>query len=110
MELLLLDEDNPRSLLYQLKRLEEHIRVLPREKQRYRLSEEEQLILEALTQLQLSNTIELAAHSDQTTQRTGLEKLLVRLAQILIDISDVLTQTYFSHVQRPQQLTTTDSF
>ena len=110
LELLLLDEDNPRSLLYQLKRLEEHIRVLPREKQRYRLSEEEQLILEALTQLQLSNTIELAAHSDRTTQRTGLEKLLVRLAQILIDISDVLTQTYFSHVQRPQQLTTTDSF
>ncbi len=110
LELLLLDENNPRSLLYQLKRLEAHIRVLPREKLRYRLSEEEQLILEALTQLQLSNTIELAAHSDRTTQRTGLEKLLVRLAQILIDISDVLTQTYFSHVQRPQQLTTTDSF
>ena len=107
LELLLLDEDNPRSLLYQLKRLEAHIRVLPREDLRYRLSEEEQLILEALTQLQLSNTIELAAHSDRTTQRTGLEKLLVRLAQILIDISDVLTQTYFSHVQRPQQLTTT---
>lgn len=110
LELLLLDEDNPRSLLYQLKRLEAHIRVLPREKRRYRLSDEEQLILEALTQLQLSNTIELAAHSDRTTQRTGLEKRLVRLAQILIDISDVLTQTYFSHVQRPQQLTTTDSF
>ena len=110
LELLLLDGDNPRSLLYQLKRLESHIRVLPREKRRYRLSEEEQLILEALTQLQLSNTIELAAHTGRTTQRTGLEKLLVRLAQILIDISDVLTQTYFSHVQRPQQLTTTDSF
>ena len=110
LELLLLDEDNPRSLLYQLKRLEAHIRVLPREKRRYGLSEEEQLILEALTQLQLSNTIELAAHTDRTTQRIGLEKLLVRLAQILIDISDVLTQTYFSHVQRPQQLTTTDSF
>ena len=107
LELLLLDADNPRSLLYQLKRLEAHIGVLPREKRRYRLSEEEQLILEALTQLQLSDTIELAAHSERTTQRTGLEKLLVRLAQILIDISDVLTQTYFSHVQRPQQLTTT---
>ena len=104
LELLLLDEDSPRSLLYQLKRLEEHIRVLPREKHRYRLSEEEQLILEALTQLQLSDTIELAAHSERTTQRTGLEKLLVRLAQLLIDISDVLTQTYFSHIQRPQQL------
>ena len=108
LELLLLDADNPRSLLYQLKRLEEQIRALPREKLGYRLSDEEQLILEALTQLQLSNTIDLAERSEHTTQRRGLEKLLVRLAQILIDISDVLTQTYFSHVQRPQQLTTTN--
>ena len=104
LELLLLDEHNPRSLLYQLKRLEEQIRALPREKLGYRLSEEEQLILEALTQLQLSNTVDLSERSEHTTQRRGLEKLLVRLAQILVDLSDVLTQTYFSHVQGPQQL------
>ena len=104
LELLLLDEHNPRSLLYQFKRLEEQIRALPREKLGYRLSEEEQLILEALTQLQLSNTVDLAERSEHTTQRRGLEKLLVRLAQILVDLSDVLTQTYFSHVQGPQQL------
>ena len=108
LELLLLDANNPRSLLYQLKRLETQIRVLPREKLGYGLSEEEKLILEALTQLQLSNTMELAEPSAHTPQRRGLEKLLVRLAQILVDISDVLTQTYFSHVQRPQQLTATD--
>ncbi len=99
LELLLLDEDNPRSLLYQLKRLQEQIRVLPREKLGYRLSEEEQLILEALTQLQLSDTTDLAERSEHTTQRNGLEKLLVRLAQILVDMSDVLTHTYFSHSQ-----------
>jgi uncharacterized circularly permuted ATP-grasp superfamily protein/uncharacterized alpha-E superfamily protein len=109
LELLLLDEHNPRSLLYQLKRLEEQIRVLPREKLGYQLSEEEQLILEALTQLQLSNTVDLTERSEHTTQRTGLEKLLVRLAQILVAISDVLTQTYFSHVQGPQQLITTNN-
>ena len=109
LELLLLDEHNPRSLLYQLKRLEEQIHVLPREKLGYRLSEEEQLILEALTQLQLSNTVDLSERSEHTTQRRGLEKLLVRLAQILVDISDVLTQTYFSHVQGPQQLITTNN-
>lgn len=108
LEMLLLDETNPRSLVYQLKRLQEQIRDLPREKSGYRLSEEEQLILEALTQLQLSNTFQLAQRSEQSTQRQGLEKLLVRLAQILIELSDVLTQTYFSHVQGPQQLVKTD--
>ena len=95
LELLLLDGENPRALLYQLKRLEEHIRGLPREKLGYRLSEEEQLILEALTQLQLSNTMDLAEHSEHTTQRRGLEKLLVRLAQILVNLSDGLTQNLF---------------
>ena len=108
LEMLLLDETNPRSLVYQLKRLQEQIRDLPREKSGYRLSEEEQLILEALTQLQLSNTFQLAQRSEHLTQRQGLEKLLVRLAQILIEISDVLTQTYFSHIQGPQQLVNTD--
>ena len=108
LEMLLLDESNPRSLVYQLKRLQEQIRDLPREKIGYRLSEEEQLILEALTQLQLSNTFQLAQRAENTTQRQGLEKLLVRLAQILIEISDVLTQAYFSHVQGPQQLVTMD--
>ena len=95
-------------MILTIKRLQEQIRDLPREKSGYRLSEEEQLILEALTQLQLSNTFQLAQRSEQSTQRQGLEKLLVRLAQILIEISDVLTQTYFSHVQGPQQLVTTD--
>ena len=104
LELLLLDGENPPSLLSQLKRLEAQIQALPREKLGYRLSEEEQLILEALTQLQLSNTIDLAEHAAHATQRSGLEKLLVRLAQILVNISDVLTQTYFRYVQRPQQL------
>ncbi|MCY4403876.1 MAG: circularly permuted type 2 ATP-grasp protein [Candidatus Poribacteria bacterium] len=108
LEMLLLDESNPRSLVYQLKRLQEQIRDLPRENFGYGLSEEEQLILEALTQLQLSNTSQLAEMSEQTLERHGLEKLLVRLAQILIEISDVLTQTYFSHVQGQEQLVTTD--
>ena len=76
LELLLLDEHNPRSLLYQLKRLEEQIHVLPREKLGYRLSEEEQLILEALTQLQLSNTVDLSERSEHTTQRRGFRKAL----------------------------------
>ncbi len=104
LELLLLDESNPRALVYQLKRLQAQIRSLPREKLGYRLSPEEQLILEALTQLQLSDTMQLAERSEKMPERQGLEKLLARLAQLLLEISDALTRTYFSHVQGPQQL------
>ncbi len=106
LDLLLLDANNPRSLLYQLKRLEEQISGLPRERRGYRLSEEAQLILEALTQLQLSDMADLSQRSEGTSRRGGLEKLLVRLSQLLIALSEVLTQTYFSHVQRTQQIGT----
>lgn len=107
LELLLLDESNPRALVYQLKRLQEQIRSLPREKLGYRLSKEEQLILEALTQLQLSNTVQLAERSGQ--MRQGLEKLLARLAQLLHELSEALTLNYFSHVQGPQQFVAVNS-
>ena len=107
LELLLLDESNPRALVYQLKRLQEQIRSLPREKLGYRLSEEEQLILEALTQLQLSNTMQLAERSGQ--MRQGLEKLLSRLTQLLHALSEALTRNYFSHVQGPQQFVAMNS-
>ena len=107
LELLLLDESNPRALVYQLKRLQEQIRSLPREKLGYRLSKEEQLILEALTQLQLSNTMQLAERSGQ--MRQGLEKLLARLAQLLHELSEALTLNYFSHVQGPQQFVAVNS-
>ena len=107
LELLLLDESNPRALVYQLKRLQEQIRSLPREKLGYRLSKEEQLILEALTQLQLSNTMQLAELSGQ--MRQGLEKLLARLAQLLHELSEALTLNYFSHVQGPQQFVAVNS-
>jgi len=48
-EQLLLDESNPRSVIYQVNRLQKHIANLPRDRRSSRLSKEERLVLEAAT-------------------------------------------------------------
>jgi uncharacterized alpha-E superfamily protein len=104
LDLLLLDETNPRSLIFQLDRLQNHITALPRERIAYRLSQEERLILEAATQLRLSDTSHLVAVAEESATRTSLLDLLAQLTDRLGRISEVLTQTYFSHAQGPHPL------
>ncbi len=104
LDLLLLDETNPRSLVFQLDRLQDHLAALPRERIAYRLSQEERLILDAATQLRLSHTSRLVCVVEETDTRTSLLDLLARLTDRLSRISEVLTQTYFSHAQVPHQL------
>ena len=49
LDQLLLDDTNPRSVIYQINRLQKHIANLPRERGTHRLSTEERLVLEAVT-------------------------------------------------------------
>lgn len=107
LELLLLDGANPRSLAYQLEHLQQHIAKLPRERSTYRLSEEERVLLEASSRLHLSNLTALAQVAPGTTRYQELDELLAHLGQLLAQTSNILTQTYFSHAQGPQQLVPT---
>ncbi len=104
LELLILDERNPRSLAYQFKRLQRDIYNLPRCDKRFtRQNQEERLVLEGLTRLRLANLEELA-QADSNQFRTYLDQLLVRLNHLLPDLSDVLTNNYFSHIESPKHL------
>lgn len=104
LDLVLMDENNPRALMYQLVRLQEHIRNLPRDSVGHQLSEEEQLILKAYTRLRLSNTASLAQMVEKTGTYQKLDGLLVSLRNLLARTSDALSKTYFSHTQESQQL------
>ncbi len=104
LDLVLMDENNPRALMYQLVRLQEHIQDLPRESVSHQLSEEQQLILKAYTRLRLSNTASLARVAEKTGMYHKLDGLLVSLRNLLIRISDALSKTYFSHTQESQHL------
>ncbi len=105
LELLLVDETNPRSLAYQFKELQEHIAALPRVRRSGRLSEEERLVLEAHTRLRLLDPMALAEEGEgKVGRRRELDRLLGDMRQALMATSEALTRTYFSHAQASSQL------
>jgi uncharacterized circularly permuted ATP-grasp superfamily protein/uncharacterized alpha-E superfamily protein len=102
LELLLLDESHPRSLAYQLHHLSTHISALPRTKGKRSLSEEEQLILKAYTELRLCNVLELTQVNENEGVYINLDKLLSTLTETLWRLADVIAEAYFSHSQASQ--------
>ena len=109
LELLLLDDKNPRALLYQLNQLQAHVSKLPQSVVGYRISQEEQLLLEAYTRLRLADTAKLAQVSTETGICDELDKLMADLTDLLSQLSHVLTQHYFTHAQPQRQLTAIQS-
>jgi len=104
LELILMDPHHPRSLAYQLDCLQKHIAELPREQTSQRLGEDERCILAAYTELRLADSAELSSFSEDDGYCKALDDLLAEQAAHLWQISEVITNTYFSHSQPPQQL------
>jgi uncharacterized alpha-E superfamily protein len=103
LDLLLSDESNPRSLVFQLAMLEEHVRALPRETDAVGPSPEERLAIEATTVVRLADPVQLSL-LDDAGRRSALEQLLARLAALLPALSEMISQSYLSHAQLPRQL------
>ena len=107
LELLLFDDANPRSLIYQLNKLQVHFGKLPREATARHLTIPERLLLEASTQLRLHDAAGLSQIDREASTHNALDQLLVRINHLLTDISDSVTNTYFRITQAPQQLVRT---
>ncbi len=101
LELLLLDETNPRSLGYQLRHLQHDVGLLPGQggSQPYR-RREPRLVLAALSALRLTDSATLAAGKD----RPALDQLLQGLDQQLSELGEALAGGYFRHSDPPRQL------
>jgi uncharacterized circularly permuted ATP-grasp superfamily protein/uncharacterized alpha-E superfamily protein len=96
LDLLLLDETNPRSAAFQLKELAEHCRLLPSEGPHR--TPEQRLVLKLLTSLQLAEVTGLA-EPDASGRRSALAALLEELGAGLPELSDVIGRTYFAHAE-----------
>lgn len=103
LDLLMFDESTPRSIAYQLVRLQEHVATLPPKAPAHR-SAEERLVLEALTALRLADLDRLLRVSAGREGREELAQLLSRLGSLLHALSEAVTHNYFRQTDRPQQL------
>jgi uncharacterized alpha-E superfamily protein len=104
LELIIYDERNPRSLAYQLSRMEEHVGDLPREQDKGIRSELNRLTLEAATLVRLADVQRLAEAAADSQRRELLEQFLVVLGTRLPALSDALTEAYFRAAETPHQL------
>ena len=106
LDLLLADESNPRSLVFQFAALSDDVEVLPRDTSAQpRRSPEQRLMLSSLTELRLADA-ERLAQPDESGQRPLLQEFLDRLSANLPALSDALTQAYLSHLQTSRHLGT----
>ena len=90
IDLVVLDPNNPRSIAYQLGRIETHLAVLAKRSPESRLSPPEQIAATLATQIR---TVE-AADLDEAAF-LGMEETLMRLA-------DVIGSTYFTSHERAE--------
>jgi uncharacterized alpha-E superfamily protein len=96
LELLLLDEGNPRSFAFQLKALTDHAAHLPREANSMFESLEQKRISGLLAQLRAADLGALAQPS-LSGRRENLDSLLADFQVELGVLSTQLTHHYFSH-------------
>ena len=97
LELVMLDDNNPRSLLFQLERLQQILIKLPQP--------EERVLLEATTSLKLSRLSQLL----ETTsgKRGDMDTLLLQLDRLLDDFNRFISDKHFDQRTDTQQLVTT---
>jgi uncharacterized alpha-E superfamily protein len=96
VDLLVLDEANPRSLAFQLAAIEAHVRRLPRDKSLPTRSSEEKLAMALLTRVRIFDAIDLCAPGQQAA-RTRLDEVLRSFTADLASLSDGITRSYLSH-------------
>lgn len=105
LDLVGLDESNPRSLASQLAALCDDVDHLPRTSAGR--SPEQRFALSALDSVRLAEPERLAAVEDG--MRPGLRELLAHVAGWLPILSDAITQQYLSHLQTSRHLETPES-
>jgi uncharacterized alpha-E superfamily protein len=103
VDLLLLDELNPRSAGFQMTRLSEHVEALPGNTPQPFRTKEEKITLDLTTQLRLTDISHLMA-MNQAGELPRLYQLLKRLKKGILALGDQITQHYLSRIETEQQM------
>lgn len=106
LDLLLVDETNPRGIAFQLAAITEHVTELPKASQDAVRTPEQRLALEMLTQVRLAD-FDALRQLDEGGERAALRKVLDQLIVGLPDLSDIISRRYFSLTEeQPQRVHT----
>ena len=104
IDLTLLDLKYPRSLAFQLNRLNKDISKLPNSKLTEELTDYQKYIFEAFSKVRLAKSKDLSRIAEGDFIRRDLDKLLSDLSDLLHNTSISITRNYFSHTYKQNQL------
>jgi uncharacterized circularly permuted ATP-grasp superfamily protein/uncharacterized alpha-E superfamily protein len=102
LDLLLTDDTNPRSLVFQLAALQAHINELPRGAHSPLLDPVQRLVMSLVSALRLCNPEDLA-HVGSDGRREVLDRLLRRVLHQVPELDQALTSQYLVHAGLPRQ-------
>ncbi len=102
LHLLLLDDSNPRSMIYQISGLQGVMAEMPLDQNNDGLSESQRILLIAYHELILAEASKMANVVSSAGNRTQLRRVLKRLDTTLSRLSELVTATYFAHTLNPQ--------
>ena len=97
LSLLILHEDNPRSLIFQLLEIDSHLKALPNKDEHEQFGVERKKLLEAITKIRLCDITEISTLDQESNEFSNLTKLLDQTIELLHETSDLIYQKYFSH-------------
>ena len=104
LDLLLIDETNPRSVGYQLVQIQEQVAGLPHRSRPPHRGPEDRLALETLTALRVLD-LDRASRSDwDPGADEAVSRTFADLSTRLLTLSTLLGRDYFSHVEVQRQL------
>ena len=98
LDLLLLDESNPKSLAFQISQLSAHVEELPRSSERRFSSAEERMTLEMLTDIRLLDLTGLACSYGSAENEEPLHRFLEAMETKLLAFSQQVSAHYLTRV------------
>lgn len=102
---LMLDRTNPRSLIFQLEKLQEYLEPMPKNTLTApESSKEQRAVIESIANLQLADLSQLVNSDKKLPIRNHLDQLLVRVQELMEAMTTAMSEVYFDHTAGPQQL------
>jgi len=106
LELLMLDNNYPRSLAYLVKKIKRYVALLPKVVKEMSLTVKRQNMEQADAMLHLANLMSLSTCDPDNQSYRSLGEFLDKLYLLLAETSTLISKTYFKHSQVQKQLFT----
>ncbi len=96
LDLLITDDTNPRSIVYQLQLIYQHVEQLPRSDTQAGMTGEQRIALSQYNAIRLSDVFELAS-KDKRGELSPLHKAMGRVLEKLPELSDAISGKFLIH-------------